>query len=63
MSFPRMKPCPRCGNEDVMLYGYGDRFPMTWHVECDECHYMGPGGNKLMAARLHNEHANQDPTS
>lgn len=54
MTYPKMKPCPKCGNPYTELYGYGD-WGTTWHVECDECHYMGPGGNKLQAIREHNE--------
>jgi hypothetical protein len=42
MTYPKMKPCPKCGNIYTELYGYGD-WGTTWHVECDECHYMGPG--------------------
>ena len=55
MTYPKIKPCPVCGNADLDLYGYGDWAPYTWHVECDDCHYMGPGDNKLMAIRRHNE--------
>ena len=54
MTNPKMKPCPNCGNIYTALYGYGD-WGTTWHVECDECHYMGPGGNQLQAIREHNE--------
>ena len=54
MTYPKLKPCPNCGCIYTELYGYGD-WGTTWHVECDECHYMGPGGNKLQAIREHNE--------
>lgn len=55
MTYPKIKPCPKCGNDDMSMYGYGDWGPPTWHVECDGCHYMGPGGNQLQAIRGHNE--------
>lgn len=54
MTFPKVKPCPNCGSIYTELYCYVD-WGTTWHVECDECHYMGPGGNKLQATREHNE--------
>lgn len=38
----------------MSLYGYGDIGPLNWHVECDECYYMGPAGTKLQAIRQHN---------
>ena len=54
MTYPKIKPCPDCGNSDMSMYAYGD-WGTTWHVECEDCHYMGPGDNKLMAIRRHNE--------
>ena len=36
------------------MYGYGEYGPLNWHVECDDCHYLGPCGNKMQAIRLHN---------
>lgn len=54
MTAPKMKPCPDCGNADVAMYGYGDGHFLNWHVECDDCHYLGPCGNKLQAVKLHN---------
>lgn len=56
MSYPKIKPCPNCGNAELDMFGYGEWGPPTWHVECVECNYMGPGDNKLMAIRRHNEH-------
>jgi hypothetical protein len=53
MTAPKLQPCPKCGNIYVEMYGYGD-WGATWHVECDECHYLGPGGSKLQAIREHN---------
>lgn len=53
MTYPKIQPCPKCQNDDVALYGYGD-WGTTWHVECDDCHYLGRGGNKLQAIRAHN---------
>jgi hypothetical protein len=58
MTYPKIKPCPNCGNADLSMYGYGySDWGTIWHVECDDCQYMGPGGNKLMAIRRHNERA------
>jgi len=54
MSYPKIKPCPDCNNPDVAMYGYGEYGPLNWHVECDDCHYLGPCGNKMQAIRLHN---------
>lgn len=54
MSYPKIKPCPKCGNDDLPMYCYGEGFG-TWHVECNDCHYLGPGDNKLNAIRRHNE--------
>jgi hypothetical protein len=56
---------PTCGNLDMAMYCYGDGFG-TWHVECDECQYLGPGDNKILAIRRHNErcvaHQPENPT-
>jgi hypothetical protein len=52
MTYPKMKPC-KCGNPDVAVYGYENGWK---HVECDKCHYLGPGaGNIRQAIRDHNE--------
>ncbi|HMO74108.1 MAG TPA: hypothetical protein PKD48_02095 [Sphingopyxis sp.] len=52
MTHPKIQPC-KCGNDDLAIYEYG----YGWqHVECDDCHYMGPArGSKLGAIRAHNE--------
>lgn len=53
MTYPKMKPCPDCGNEDVVAYAYESGWK---HVECDECHYLGPGhGRTRDAIKAHNE--------
>lgn len=39
----------------MSMFAYGDWAPYTWHVECEDCNYLGPGDNKLMAIRRHNE--------
>ncbi len=55
MTNPKMKPCPKCGSDDVAiyLYDYGWR-----HVECNECFYAGPGERSLRAAiKSHNNYA------
>lgn len=58
MTYPKMKPCPKCGKENA-LYVY--KYDHGWqHVECDlnECGYMGPGSGSILGAiRSHNEHA------
>lgn len=38
----------------MAVYGYGDWAPFDWHVECDDCWYLGPCGNRLNAIREHN---------
>ena len=51
---PKIKPCPNCGTAEfvaVYTYDYGWR-----HVECDKCHYLGPGeGSVRQAIKAHNE--------
>lgn len=61
MTYPKIKPCLRCKNTDMSLYGYGDYGPLNWHVECEECNYLGPCGNKLQAIRLHNAAVSAQP--
>lgn len=52
MTVPKTKPCPNCGNIYVSVYAYENGWQ---HVECDECHYLGPGeGSTLQAVRSHN---------
>jgi Zn ribbon nucleic-acid-binding protein len=53
MTYPKMKPCPRCGNEDLAVYTYENH---GRHVECDKCHYLGPPeGSIRQAIKSHNE--------
>ena len=59
MTYPKIKPCPTCGNPgdglSVYTYENGGR-----HVECNECSYLDPcGGSILSAIRLHNERTTQ----
>lgn len=53
MSYPKIEPCPRCGNDDVEVYHYDN----GWHhVECDGCQYLGPGeGSATAAIKSHND--------
>lgn len=57
MTYPKIKPCPRCGETDTMeAYKYDN----GWHhVECEmDCGYMGPGSGSILGAiRGHNEYA------
>lgn len=54
MAYPKLKPCPKCGSRHRVLvcaYDHGDRF-----VECDGCHYRGPGAFNIRdAIKLHNK--------
>lgn len=53
MTYPRIRPCPKCGDPDLAVYTYDNGWK---HVECDECYYLGPGeGSKLQAIRSHNQ--------
>ena len=57
MTAPKKAPCPKCGapGESLGLYRYENGWQ---HVECDRCHYFGPGaGNALQAVREHNASA------
>lgn len=58
MTYPKMKPCPKCG-EPVACYTYDGTGASR--VECDArgCWYIGPIGNKVEAIRGHNERALQ----
>jgi len=54
MTRPKKEACPRCGapGEELSVYTYENGWR---HVECDGCHYMGPGeGNIVQAIRSHN---------
>lgn len=62
MTYPKMKPCPKCG-EPTFVFGY-EGFNggiSSWRVECDPCSgsvegiYIGScEGRKLDAIREHN---------
>lgn len=54
MSYPKMKPCPRCNTgEHLAIYTYENH---ARHVECDKCHYLGPPeGSIRQAIKSHNE--------
>ena len=54
MTYPKMKPCPRCG-DDVVVYTYESGWR---HVECLKCNYLGPGEGSIAAAiKAHNIHS------
>ena len=56
---PKMLPCPQCGNDAVAVYGYDNGMK---HVECDRCHYLGPGeGSNRQAIKSHNEKCRSEP--
>lgn len=56
MTYPKIKPCPKCGEEPI-LFGYEgwNGGISSWRVECDPCQYIGScEGRKLDAIRVHN---------
>lgn len=56
MTYPKMKPCPRCGKAETLeVYKYEHGWQ---HVECEmECGYMEPGSGSILGAiRDHNAH-------
>ena len=62
MTYPKMKPCPKCG-QPPFLFGYEgcNGGISSWRVECDPCpeseggHYIGScEGRKLDAIREYN---------
>lgn len=58
MSGPKIAACPKCSapGDDLSVYRYENGWQ---HVECDSCHYMGPGeGSKVQAIKSHNVRAN-----
>ena len=63
MTYPKIRSCLKCGNDDMAVYGYGESQPLNWHVECDDCQYLGPCGNKLQAIRAHNSRAALSPAT
>lgn len=54
MSYQKIKVCPNCGCAGDQLGVY--KYDNGWvHVECDSCHYLGPGeGNIGQAIKSHN---------
>lgn len=55
MTYPKLKPCPNCGSDDVAAYEYE-----IWSkcVECLDCRNRGPiEGRLLDAIRGWNEEA------
>lgn len=56
MTYPKMKPCPECGSDNVGLYTYESGWS---RVECDACsHICSCEGTKLLAIRTANARAN-----
>jgi hypothetical protein len=56
MTYPKMKPCPKCGGE-TFAFGYEawNGTISSWRVECYDCSYIGScEGRKLDAIREHN---------
>lgn len=63
MSYPKLKPCPKCGQEPE-LFAYEGWLGgiSSWRVECDGCNYIGScEGRKLDAIREHNRRAEVQP--
>lgn len=59
MTYPKLKPCPKC-DEEPILFGYDGHSGSvsSWRVECDDCDYIGScEGSKLAAIREHNRRA------
>lgn len=54
MAYPKVRPCPKCGEGCALIvtsYDSGNRY-----VECDGCHYRGPGAFNIPdAIKLHNK--------
>lgn len=58
----KISPCPKCGSADhLAVYAYES----AWrYVECDKCHYLGPGaGSVSQAIRSHNERVVTQPSN
>jgi Zn ribbon nucleic-acid-binding protein len=53
MSESKMRPCPNCkSGENLEVYKYDNGWR---HVECNKCHYLGPGEGSIQGAiRAHN---------
>lgn len=54
MTYPKMKPCPKCNSDDgIAVYTYESG---RSRVECDKCHGIFSCENrKLDAIRAHNK--------
>jgi len=53
MTYPKMKPCPKCQSSNVACYTYESGWS---RVECDACtHISSCEGRKLDAIRVHNK--------
>ena len=56
MTYPKLKLCPKCGDE-MFLFGYEgwNGGISSWRAECEGCNYIGScEGRKLDAIRSHN---------
>jgi hypothetical protein len=52
MTYPKMKPCPKCRSPNVACYTYESGWS---RVECDNCtHINSCEGRELDAIRAHN---------
>lgn len=52
MSYQKIRPCPKCGSENLSVYKYDSG---RQYVECNSCWYRGPGEGSIRAAiKLHN---------
>ena len=49
MTYPKIAACPRCGcpGDELAVYTYDNGWK---HVECDRCHYLGPGAGRILHA-------------
>lgn len=56
MTYPKIKPCPKCNSDDyIAVYTYESGWS---RVECDKCHgIFSCEGRKLDAIREHNSRA------
>lgn len=55
MTYPKIKPCPNCGDDGVDIYEYESGWK---HVECHKCNWLGPGeGRNVQAIRSWNARA------
>lgn len=62
MAYPKILACPRCQcpGDELAVYTYEHGWK---HVECDRCHYMGPGAGRILhAIREHNACCRATPT-